>query len=241
MDLWSLACIVFELATGDFLFEPVNGPNFGKNDDQLAKFIQILGKMPKNLVLRGSNSNKFFNKFGKLKRIKEIKAINLKDMLINKYYFKENEAQALNDFIMPMLEYYPEKRATARQMLRHPWLKMPSNFNYIMNEEEIKKNNINPKKENKKANNHENSDDEVNENNDVYSSESELYKADDEDNNIKDFYKENKNEEDSGDENPDKISIPNYNNSFAEYGQFIDLTNLDRANPQFDEILKSEK
>ena len=38
-----------------------------------------------------------------------------------------------------------------------------------------------------------------------------------------------------------KIIISNYNNSFAEYGQFIDLTNLDRANPQFDEILKKEE
>ena len=240
VDIWSLGCIVFELATGDLLFEPVNGPNYGKNDDQLAKFIQILGKMPKKLVLRGSNSNKFFNKSGKLQRIKEIKSINLKDILINKYYFKENEAQALTDFIMPMLEYYPEKRATARQMLRHPWLKMPSNFNYFMNEEEINKNNNKEKKGKNNINNYDNSDKEMNENNDVYSSDSELYKADDEDNDKKDFYKEYKDEEDSGDENPDKINIPNYNNSFAEYGQFIDLTNLDRANPQFDEILKNE-
>ena len=166
----------------------------------------------------------------------------LQNSLHTKYYFKENEAQALNDFIMPMLEYYPEKRATARQMLKHPWLKMPSNFNYFMNEEEIKKYNI---KEKIKKNNYSNKDDdkddnEINEYNDVYSSDSELYKADDEDNDKKQVYNEFKNEDDSGDENPDKINIPNYNNSFAEYGQFIDLTNLDRANPQFDEIMKNE-
>jgi hypothetical protein len=35
--------------------------------------------------------------------------------------------------------------------------------------------------------------------------------------------------------------IPNFNNSFAEYGQFVDLTSLDRANPQFDKIMKHKE
>ena len=47
-------------------------------------------------------------------------------------------------------------------------------------------------------------------------------------------------EEYSGDDNPDKVLISNFNNSFAEYGQFVDLTSLDRANPQFDKIMKKE-
>ena len=35
-DLWSLACMVFELITGDFLFEPRKGPSYKKTDDHLA-------------------------------------------------------------------------------------------------------------------------------------------------------------------------------------------------------------
>ncbi len=241
-DIWSLACMVFELATGDYLFDPLGGTNFTKNDDHLAKFLQILGKMPKKFVSRGSNSKKYFNKLGKLKRIKNIKKLNLKEILINKYYFKEKEAQALTDFIMPMLEYFPEKRATARQMLKHPWLKMPPNFDYFMSNDEIIKNSI--KERNNNNNKKENGDDDVDERNefgDVYLSDNELYKADeDEKNDNKEYYNDYRDEDDSGDENPDKINIPNYNNSFAEYGQFIDLTNLDRANPQFEQIMKSE-
>ena len=73
---------------------------------------------------------------------------------------------------------------------------------------------------------------------DVYESDSELYGADDEDNGLSDKKAEKEFEEDdSGDNNPDKVLIPNFNNSFAEYGQFIDLTSLDKANPQFDEIM----
>jgi len=32
IDIWSMACIVFELLTGDLLFEPRSGKTFGKND-----------------------------------------------------------------------------------------------------------------------------------------------------------------------------------------------------------------
>ena len=46
--------------------------------------------------------------------------------------------------------------------------------------------------------------------------------------------------DDSGDDNPDKVLIPNFNNSFAEYGQFVDLVSLDRENPQFDKIMKKK-
>jgi serine/threonine protein kinase len=37
-----------------------------------------------------------------------------------------------------MLEWDPDKRASAQTMLNHPWLKMPSNYDTRMSEEEIK-------------------------------------------------------------------------------------------------------
>ena len=107
-DIWSLACIIFELVTGDFLFQPEKGETFTKNDDHVAKFMQTLGKMPKNFAKRGEYYNKFFTKEGKMRRVKEIKYVPLKDILVKKYHFKENEAQALTDFLLPMLEFYPE-------------------------------------------------------------------------------------------------------------------------------------
>lgn len=55
-DMWSLACMVFELITGDFLFEPRKGDNYDKNDDHLAQMIELLNKMPKSLALAGSRS-----------------------------------------------------------------------------------------------------------------------------------------------------------------------------------------
>lgn len=36
-DMWSLACIVFELATGDFLFDPKSSHEYSRGEDQLAQ------------------------------------------------------------------------------------------------------------------------------------------------------------------------------------------------------------
>ena len=235
-DIWSLACMLFELATGDFLFEPRKGETFSKNDDHLAQIIEAVGKMPKNFALSGLDSYKYFDKNGKLRRIKNLIYFPIKDILVKKYNFKEKEAQAFSDFLMPMLEYYPDKRASARELLKHPWLNMPADFDYKISEIEIEKkkmiesNKIKEENEEKKKDIFEK---------DVYDSDDELYGADDEDNALSDKKAEKEFEEDdSGDDNPDKVLIPNFNNSFAEYGQFVDLTSLDRANPQFDKIMK---
>ena len=31
-DVWSIACMTFELVTSDYLFDPQSGPSFSKND-----------------------------------------------------------------------------------------------------------------------------------------------------------------------------------------------------------------
>lgn len=35
-DIWSFACMLFELITGDLLFEPKQSKDFEKEDDHLA-------------------------------------------------------------------------------------------------------------------------------------------------------------------------------------------------------------
>ncbi len=35
-DLWSFACMIFELVTGDFLFDPRKSATYSKNEEHLA-------------------------------------------------------------------------------------------------------------------------------------------------------------------------------------------------------------
>ena len=55
---------------------------------------------------------------------------------MEKYRIKEEEAQSFSDFLVPMLEWYPNKRATAQKMLEHPWLNMNANYEYKYTEKE---------------------------------------------------------------------------------------------------------
>uniref|UniRef100_A0A6B2LG58 non-specific serine/threonine protein kinase n=1 Tax=Arcella intermedia TaxID=1963864 RepID=A0A6B2LG58_9EUKA len=123
IDIWSIACIVFELLTGDLLFEPKSGKTFDKNDDHLAQMQELLGKMPKSVSLTGKNTGKFFNRHGDLRTIKNLRTWKLKDVLQEKYKFSQKDATEVTDFLLPMLNMSPRDRATASAMLEHPWIK----------------------------------------------------------------------------------------------------------------------
>lgn len=43
-DMWSLACMVFELVTGDYLFDPKKGSNYKKGEDHLAQISELIGE-----------------------------------------------------------------------------------------------------------------------------------------------------------------------------------------------------
>ncbi|CAD8102785.1 unnamed protein product [Paramecium primaurelia] len=136
-DLWSFACMLFELLTGDFLFEPRKGANFSKNDDHLAQIQELTGKFPLQFSQRGLKSKRYFNKEGNLLRIPILNCWSLTNVLIEKYKYIPKEAKELASFLEPMLNPYPEKRATASQSLNHSWLKSESE-GVKMNEQQYK-------------------------------------------------------------------------------------------------------
>ncbi|PSR98482.1 Protein kinase [Actinidia chinensis var. chinensis] len=121
-DLWSFACICFELATGDVLFDPHSGDNFDRDEDHLALMMELLGMMPRKIALGGRYSRDFFNRYGDLRHIRRLRFWPLNKVLSEKYEFSEQDASALADFLLPILDFVPENRPTAAQCLLHPWI-----------------------------------------------------------------------------------------------------------------------
>jgi len=72
-DIWSLACMIFELVTGDYLFDPKKGKTYRKNDDHLALISELIGPCPeRNFLETHSKCWKFYDKKKKTPRLKNI-------------------------------------------------------------------------------------------------------------------------------------------------------------------------
>lgn len=65
-DIWSAACMAFELATGDYLFEPHEGEDYSRDDDHLAHIIELLGEIPYQITQTGKCAKSFFNRKGEI-------------------------------------------------------------------------------------------------------------------------------------------------------------------------------
>ena len=122
-DIWSLGCMTFELLTGDLLFDPRASEEYDRDEDHLAMFQELLGKIPKKLALRGKYSKKFFDKKGNLRNIKQLKFWPIEEVLHEKYNFSREDAEDISNFMLPLLEFDPKERATAFEVLKSDWLK----------------------------------------------------------------------------------------------------------------------
>ena len=66
IDIWSMGCIVFEVATRSVLFPPKWGDKLEKNQNHLRLMTQITGAFPHGFARSGQNSDQFFDQEGVL-------------------------------------------------------------------------------------------------------------------------------------------------------------------------------
>ncbi|CAO4370566.1 unnamed protein product [Caenorhabditis nigoni] len=121
-DIWSTACMAFELATGDYLFEPHQGDNYSRDEDHLAHISELLGQISPSIYKKGKHWREFFHKNGNLLHIHQLKPWSLYEVLRQKYEWSHEDAQQFESFLRPMLDFDQEKRATANDALKHPFL-----------------------------------------------------------------------------------------------------------------------
>jgi len=118
IDIWSLGCILAELWTGKVLFHNESIPTL------LARVIGILGNFDEEMLRVGRCVNKYFTKNFSLfdKRQNEPGFIYIKPKRTSlRSRLKCDDADFV-DFINTMLTLKPEKRPSATEALKHPFL-----------------------------------------------------------------------------------------------------------------------
>ena len=113
IDIWSFGCILYELHTGQPLFS-------GESErDQLNKILHVIGLPPKEVLLKARRKNDFFNESSPLSipnsrgLIFEPGALSLNQLIRDSEFC---------DFLEKCLEWNPEKRFSAEEALKHPWV-----------------------------------------------------------------------------------------------------------------------
>ncbi|KAE9376111.1 putative CDK4/6 [Stipitochalara longipes BDJ] len=123
IDIWSVGLMVWGLFEGKHLFMEPFPSREASRSAHIARMIALLGPPPKKLLQRGQFSNVFFDGEGNFKPDIEIP----KSSLDNEEENLEGEEKKLFlEFLKKMIQWVPEDRRSAKELVEDPWLAFAS-------------------------------------------------------------------------------------------------------------------
>jgi len=114
-DYWSIGCLLYELITGDILFNPDKTSNINRDTCHVMLIEQLCGKISTDLINKGKFHDLIFNKDNSYRNYEgsELKFISLNKLLITtkKNTINENILNNLGDLLNSILNVEPENRS----------------------------------------------------------------------------------------------------------------------------------
>lgn len=128
-DMWSLACLIFQLLTNTLLFNP----NDSYIEDEttvdlihLKQIVETLGDIPASLLKASKNYKQHFQANGQYifngQVVSKKAPLGIAARLRTQYHYSEDQACKIEEFLLPMLSYDVTKRTSASKSLLNPWL-----------------------------------------------------------------------------------------------------------------------
>ncbi|KAE9399800.1 kinase-like protein [Gymnopus androsaceus JB14] len=122
IDIWAIGCLTFELLVGRWLFNPEDAqPDWSVEDDHLAKMMELTGQQfPDAMLARAKERDRYFDK-----NVPDLVPVKLEDAMANYKIpgLTEHEVRLAANFIRDCLKFDYKKRASAKQLINHPFLK----------------------------------------------------------------------------------------------------------------------
>lgn len=123
-ESWAIGCILWEILTGEKLFEPnLTQPSINRDREQLALMETYLGKINKEITMECPRSYDLYENTGKIIKNKKIKRMELNEHLASiRDDLAEEEIEQICTFLKKTWYYNHLKRLTAEELLKDDFL-----------------------------------------------------------------------------------------------------------------------
>ena len=111
IDIWSLACVLFEVITGYFMFEG------DIESDFILHMIETLGKPPHKFLDKCKHTRSFYTRDGRFKYASELQPVPMFRVLMEEHSFEYDTTVAISRLLDPMLIWNPDERWSAAKLL----------------------------------------------------------------------------------------------------------------------------
>jgi serine/threonine-protein kinase SRPK3 len=118
LDMWALGCTIYELLTGEVLFNANDQKNH-RTRHQLKLIMQKLGRIPNHMIEKSTHRELYFDANCFLKNCYNIQYDNTWDTLFSSMKTSNNKKNQMLDLLMNLLKHDPSERLDAKSALAH--------------------------------------------------------------------------------------------------------------------------
>ncbi|KAE8408655.1 protein kinase [Aspergillus pseudonomiae] len=119
IDIWNIGVLAWGLFEKRSLFHARDSNGNISDSHHLARMIAVMGAPPKETLQKSEYANDFFDSDGNWKGNAEIPSISLETLEGN---LRHTQQTSFLCFMRKMLQWKPEDRASAKELLADPWL-----------------------------------------------------------------------------------------------------------------------
>jgi serine/threonine-protein kinase SRPK3 len=122
-DIWTMGCIVYELITGENLFDIDRDLSDNEKDrEHLHQMFEILGKIPKDQALDCEFSDELFDNQGRIINRKQCEYTSIDEILNKEFDYSENDSKEISVFLRKLFDYNIKTRYSAKKLIDDEWL-----------------------------------------------------------------------------------------------------------------------